>query len=147
MSSESKKETLDDGTIHWRLPCGLSHRVDGPAIVYPSGEKRWLQNGQLHREDGPAIEGVGPGGEFMGLEQWALNGKTHRVGGPAATYECGTEYWMQEGELHRIDGAALISSDGSKEWYLFGKRYSHDDAPKTFIAASEMLVALFPETE
>lgn len=32
------------------------HRLDGPAIIYPNGTKRWYQNGLLHRLDGPAVE-------------------------------------------------------------------------------------------
>lgn len=34
----------------------LHHRMDGPAVEYPSGSKFWYQNGRPHREDGPARE-------------------------------------------------------------------------------------------
>jgi len=33
---------------------GELHRDDGPAIEYQSGEFAWYKNGQWHREDGPA---------------------------------------------------------------------------------------------
>jgi len=35
---------------------GELHREDGPAIEYANGNKFWYKNGELHREDGPAIE-------------------------------------------------------------------------------------------
>ena len=31
------------------------HRMDGPAVVFPTGTRQYWQYGQLHREDGPAI--------------------------------------------------------------------------------------------
>jgi len=34
----------------------IPHRVDGPAMVWDDGRKRWFQNGKIHRMDGPAIE-------------------------------------------------------------------------------------------
>jgi hypothetical protein len=49
--------------IEYRLN-GALHRGDGPknlsqilpAIEWADGTKEWYINGQLHREDGPAIE-------------------------------------------------------------------------------------------
>jgi len=32
------------------------HRLDGPAVEYVDGSKRWWVEGQRHRLDGPAIE-------------------------------------------------------------------------------------------
>jgi hypothetical protein len=37
--------------------------------VYESGERRWYLNGELHREDGPAVEYA------SGREFWYLNGE------------------------------------------------------------------------
>ena len=37
--------------------------------VYPSGYKEWYFNGQLHREDGPALEWAN------GSKYWFLNGE------------------------------------------------------------------------
>ena len=36
--------------------------------VYPNGHKEWYLNGQLHREDGPALEWAN------GDKWWCLNG-------------------------------------------------------------------------
>lgn len=35
---------------------GERHREDGPAVEYNDGGKEWWVNGKLHREDGPAVE-------------------------------------------------------------------------------------------
>ena len=55
--------------------------------VYTSGNKFWLLNGKLHREDGPAVEYAD------GIKQWYLNGKLHREDGPAVEYPSGDKYW------------------------------------------------------
>ena len=66
--------------------------------VYANGDKHWYLNGELHREDGPAIEWADGG------KQWRLNGKYHREDGPAI--EC---------------------AGGNKWWYLNGKRMSEQE--------------------
>jgi len=80
----------DTGTIEWRLN-GELHREDGPAVTAPSGYKAWWLNGKIHREDGPAYIGT------KGTKAWWLNGKRHRT-----------------------DGPAIIGYDGVKEWHLNG---------------------------
>ena len=48
-------------------------------------------NGEVHREDGPAIE------YSNGTKYWYLNGKRHRENGPVV--ECGAyKYWFLQGE-------------------------------------------------
>ena len=59
--------------------------------VCADGEKYWYLNGELHREDGPAIE-------------WAN----------------GYKAWFLNGERHRVDGPAIVYADGGKEWWLNG---------------------------
>ena len=62
------------------------------------GDKHWILNGQLHRENGPAIEYTN------GYRSWCLNGKLHRENGPAVEF-----------------------TNGRKWWYLHGKEYSESD--------------------
>ena len=57
------------GTKYWHNSQGEVHREDGPAIEYPDGSKKWYKNGLLHREDGPAIEWINGG------QEWYINGK------------------------------------------------------------------------
>jgi len=64
------------------------------------GTRKWYMDGNLHREDGPAIE------TLNGARLWFLNGKLHRKDGPAI------EYW-----------------NGIKHWYLNGKQVKPEDLP------------------
>jgi len=57
------------------------------------GNKRWLYNGQYHREDGPAIESIS-----------------------------GSKYWCFCGLLHRLDGPAYEGINGDKCWWYHGKQ-------------------------
>jgi hypothetical protein len=56
------------GTKRWILN-GQRHREDGPAVEYADGSRCWYLNGLLHREDGPAEEWAG------GSMCWYLNGE------------------------------------------------------------------------
>ena len=85
MSNQPIK-TTEDGITEYRLD-GELHREDGPAIEFTNGNKEWWLNGKLHREDGPAIEYTN------GTKEWWLNGKRHREGGPACEYTNGTKVW------------------------------------------------------
>lgn len=55
--------------------------------------KQWCKNGQLHREDGPAIE------RDNGDKEWFLNGDRHRKNGPAVEWTNGDKEWWLHGEL------------------------------------------------
>ena len=66
------------------------------------GTKRWInKSGELHREDGPAVEYVD------GTKIWIQNGKCHRLDGPAAEMANGSKHWYKDGKLHRADGPAI----------------------------------------
>ena len=75
--------------------------IEYTVIVYGNGNKYWYLNGQLHREDGPAIE-----------------------------YTCGTKSWYLDGKLHREDGPAKEFSCGAKKWYLNGKQVTEEEHKK-----------------
>ena len=68
MSIEYKVVVTDDGSQYWHLN-GQLHREDGPAIIYADGSQYWCLNGKYHREDGPAIIWAN------GSQYWFLNGK------------------------------------------------------------------------
>jgi len=68
-------------------------------VIDKYGHKHWYDSdGELHREDGPAIE-------------WAHGGKE----------------WVKHGEWHREDGPAYESVNGYKAYYLEGIRYSEEE--------------------
>ena len=60
---------------------------------------------------------VGPNGEKL----WYLNGNLHREDGPAVEWPDGQKEWFLKGKLHREDGPAVERSNGSKFWYLHGE--------------------------
>jgi hypothetical protein len=58
------------GSKRWYDDDGEFHREDGPAVeFYDDGDKGWFNHGKLHREDGPAIEFQG------GTKAWYLDGE------------------------------------------------------------------------
>lgn len=60
----------------------------------------------------------------LGTEYWRdENGNLHREDGPAVTFKDGTSFWYRNNELHREDGPAIIRPDGTKEWYLNHERH------------------------
>ena len=54
--------------------------------------------------------------------QWYLNGQLHREDGPAIEYVNGDKCWYLNGKCHREDGPAVEWADGDKWWYLNDKR-------------------------
>ena len=89
--------------------------------VYADGGKFWRLNGELHREDGPAVEYA------SGFKSWWLNGERHREDGPAVEHVSGDKAWYLNGKPHREDGPAIESADGSKYWYLNGDWVSEEE--------------------
>ena len=81
---------------------GQLHREDGPAVIYADGSQEWYINGDLHREGGPAIINAD------GSQEWYINGKRHRVDGPAIVYADGSQSWWLNGEYYRYDGLPYI---------------------------------------
>jgi hypothetical protein len=58
-----------------------------------------------------------------GSKDWLQNGKLHRLDGPAVEYWDGDERWLQNGKLHRLDGPAVEWKSGYKEYWINGKRF------------------------
>jgi hypothetical protein len=103
--------------------------------VYDDGHKVWYRNGNLHREDGPAVEWVD------GNKSWYLNGNLHREDGPAIEYANGSKVWYLNGELHREDGPAIEYANGTKAWYLNNKPYTEAGFKAKMAPAKEMTIA------
>jgi hypothetical protein len=99
---------------------GELHREDGPAIVFVDGSKEWWKNGQRHREDGPAVI------RSDGIREWWRDGKLHREDGPAVVTTNGRQEWWKNGKPHREDGPAVITTDRRQEWLKNGKLHKED---------------------
>jgi len=99
-----------------------------------NGTKRWYLNGNLHRENGPAIEYAD------GTKCWYLNGKRHRedinpetgLTCPAIEYANGYKEWYLNGKCHREDGPAIECSDGTTEYYINDKRIPQLDNKRIY---------------
>lgn len=107
------EKTYDNsGTIRWREN-GELHREDGPAIVYPDGLRIWYRHGKRHRVDGPAFD------DPRGRKEWWVDGEHHRDGAPATIAGDGTEVWYSHGKRHRADGPAVIYPGARpEEWWI-----------------------------
>ena len=80
--------------------------------VHSDGTKVWYQNGNYHREDGPAFEGAD-----------------------------GTKYWFLNDLLHREDGPAIEYADGTKKWLIRGLQYTEAEFLKKTNPPKELTVA------
>ena len=70
---------------------GQLHREDGPAVEYKNGDKSYYMNGKRHREDGPAMEYVD------GYKSYYINGNRHREDGPSVEYAGGDKSYYING--------------------------------------------------
>ena len=61
-----------------------------------------------------------------GNMEWFLNGELHREDGPAVEYANGDKVWYLMGKYHREDGPAIEKANGYKEWWLNDKRLTED---------------------
>jgi len=55
---------------------------------------------------------------------WYKEGNLHRENGPAIEFLYGIKFWHKEGKFHRLNGPAIECPDGTKEWYIEGNFYS-----------------------
>jgi hypothetical protein len=90
-------------------------------IVDQNGTKEWYLNGQLHREDGPAVEWLN------GSMFWYLNDKPHRTDGPAREWSTGIKEWYLNGQRHRTDGPAQWVNESKAWWFLNGNLLTDEE--------------------
>ncbi len=77
--------------------------------------KYYNEKGELHREDGPAVECSN------GDKWWYKDGLLHRLDGPAIIYSNDNKYWFVEGRRHRLNGPAIEHACGVHEYWIDGK--------------------------
>jgi len=99
-----------------------------------NGTKRWYLNGNLHRENGPAIEYAD------GTKCWYLNGKRHRedinpetgLTCPAIEFANGGKWWYLNDKLHREDGPAVEVANGETRYYINDKHIPQLDNKRIY---------------
>ena len=133
-------EINSDGAKIWRNQEGELHRDNGPAVIYPNGQQEYYQNECLHRLDGPAI--VIP---FLYYEYYQ-NGKRHRLDGPSIMRSDGYQAYWVDGKRHRIDGPAVIDENHREEYWVNGKR-NRLDGPAVIDIKTGFLEKNFPKDQ
>ena len=96
------------GTRCYYNNAGQLHRDDGPAVEYADGLKYWYQNGQKHRTDGPAV--VGPNG----YKEWYQDGQLHRTDGPLLSIQMVTKAGSRMANAIALTGRLLSGKVGVK---------------------------------
>jgi hypothetical protein len=98
---------------------------DEPDLIL-NGDKMWIRNGVLHRDnDLPAVI------KADGTQKWYREGKLFRADDKPNVITSVCEFWYNEDEkLHRDnDLPASISSSGYKTWYQNGLIHRDGDQP------------------
>ena len=62
-----------------------------------------------------------------GTKSWWLNGELHREDGPAIERANGDKAWYLNGNLHCNYGPAIEKADGFTRYYLHGKRLTKEE--------------------
>lgn len=99
---------LEDGSVYLFLD-GKLNCLDGPAMILPSGTKKWYRNGVLHREDGPAVE------YYDRSKIFYINGKKERYDGPAYVDGALCMWFINDHHLTKDEVRMLIETKNNKE--------------------------------
>ena len=59
----------------------------------------------------------------MGCRVWYLDGEVSREDGPAIDWGQGAQHWFLHGKRHRVDGPAILRANGHQEWWLHDLRH------------------------
>jgi len=116
---------LSNGRQEWWKE-GKRHRLNGPAVSYPDGRGEWWREGVMHRDETDKHGTSLPAVITSVTRKWIKNGKLDRNDGPAVIlsehgrYRC--EEWWVDGKRHRIEGPAVIDTAGVTEWWNYGKK-------------------------
>ena len=89
--------------------------------IFTKDHRYWYKDGEVHREDGPAIE-------FSSFEGWFINGLCHILEGPAKIWKNGDKEWWINGQIHRLEGPAALNS-GEELWYIRNNEYTPEEHP------------------
>jgi len=60
--------------------------------------------------------------DYYGTKRWTFDGQLHREDGPAVEWFNGDKYWLLNDQLHRLNGPAIEYANGSKEWWYYNEK-------------------------
>lgn len=98
-----------------RVPTGLFRWTSRPENLALYNKKTKAKITSEYAELDTYIEG-----EHV-RQAYLLNGELHREDGPAVLGSEGGKFWFKHGELHREDGPAIELRDGTKGWFVRGR--------------------------
>ena len=94
----------EDGTKYWKNQDGKLHREGAPAIEYPPSEGRPRGARRIQREEWRGDPRSHECHSVEGSRWWYINGELHREDGPAVEKADGGREWWVNGTFHREDG-------------------------------------------
>jgi len=147
-----ERQVHEDGTIRYYNEEHSLHNMDGPAIEYTNGNKRWFLYGMEYSENTHDVYVRHLRGDDSGFTEEGLKhlswreeaydeydvetngdryyynkeGLLHRDDGPAIERASGSKSWYKDGQLHREDGPAQELHNGTKRWWIEGKKHRLD---------------------
>lgn len=128
-----------EGTIYYLNENSMLHNDNGPALILTGTALYWKNNaGQMCQkreiEPTPALF-------------WCKNGNIHREDGPAVIWSSG-EIWRQNNLKHRLNGPAVIQHNGSVEWYIKNEKIvnvTQDDYKWLILKGDPESIKAFPK--
>ena len=110
---------------------GELHHDDGPAIELPDGTKKWYLEGKEYTKEEYDQLSIKKDVFKITYKKdgvyYSKNGLLHRADGPAMVLNYGYKAWYIDGKRHREDGPACEWDDGTKAWFIEGKQYSKEE--------------------
>lgn len=120
---------------------GKLHRENGPAIIDGRAQSmKWLQNGVMHRNGYPAHVGKDLQGNLE--QEWWQDGKRAATEDQASIVNATGQFWYVGTKLHRVSGPAVILKNKRQEWRQNGK-YHRLDGPALIQANGDEKYYLF----
>jgi len=120
MDWEKFEDLEEKEPISYRNELGQLHREDGPAVERKDGINSYYLKGKaLSENEYYKI----PRTDEEGNKRWFNeNGKLHRDDDlPAVDLVNGYKVWYQNGIIHRNDNPAVIYPNGTTKWYMNGE--------------------------
>jgi hypothetical protein len=71
---------------------------------------------------------------------WYIKGNVHRENGPAVEYAYGNREWWVHGKRHRTDGPAVEYVDGWKEWWIKDLQFRSEESHRSLVNETKDMV-------
>lgn len=93
-----------------------------------------MVNGNLHREDGSAVD------NNDGHKEWWLNGNRHRIGEPAIIFASRDFQYYENNKCSQKDSPAVINTDGYSEYWVDGRKLDKEEFNKKYLISKKLKI-------